>query len=116
MSIARTGEAGLTGAVAGLMNGYFNNPQIGPVPIDAGLGGVLKLGAFVLEGDASEHVHALADGFLIAAISRGTTNLGIQASADQNGVDPATILTRRAAGLNDDGTAPGSEGDHPGAG
>lgn len=116
MGIARTAEVGLAAGTAGVMNGYFNNPQIGPVPIDVGLGAALKLTSIVMGGDLSDHLSSISDGFIGGFIYRKAARMGLEASAEANGVEAHVILTRRESNLNDDGTPVGAEGEHPGGG
>mgnify|MGYP001593033937 CR=1 FL=1 len=114
--VARTGEVALAAGAAGLMNGYFNSPQIGPVPLDVGIGALIKGAGFLMDDDdTAEHVQSIGDGFIAAFVVRSAMDMGLKASADQNRTTPEEILSRRALGQNDDGTAAGAEGDHPGA-
>lgn len=116
MSIARTGEVALSAGVMGVTNGYFNDPSIGPVPVDLGLGAGLKLVSIVMGGETAQHIGALGDGAIGAFVYRKAARMGLEASAEANDVEPGVVLARRELGQNDDGTARGAEGEHPGGG
>ena len=103
-SLARTGEIGLAMGAAGMLNGYAAEPQIGPVPVDLGVGAALKVLAFAMDSEMAEHVNAFGDGFLGAFVYRRAAAMGVEAAASTNNVTPAELVARRMRGENDDGT------------
>jgi len=117
MGLARTGEIAVSAAIAGAVNGYLNDPSIGPVPVDLGLGSLLTVGGMVLGEGAGDHVQAFGNGMIGAFVYRKSHRMAMEAAAETAGVlradgspDVATLVAHRERGLNDDGTSPPANG------
>jgi hypothetical protein len=117
MGLARVGEIGVAAAIAGSVNGYLNEPSIGPVPVDLGLGSLLTVGGMVLGEGAGDHLQAFGGGMIGAFVYRKANRMALEAAAETAGVlradgspDVATLFAHRENGLNDDGTSPPANG------
>jgi hypothetical protein len=124
IEVGRTGVGILGAGSMALANGYFNNPKIAGIRVDAAVGGVVKSAAVLLglastSDTGSQLLGALGDSMIWTAVASKMERVGLEASAEANEVTPLEIIQRRESGLNDDGSAADSEepeDGRPGAG
>jgi len=88
----------------GFINGYWGEPEIGPVPVDLGASLTGHVVGFWAGGDVGTHLHRFSDGAAASFANRKTYAAGLEARADSLRISIAQLLAHRAAGKNDDGT------------
>lgn len=106
MNVVRSLESNASAGVLGFVNGFFGEPEIGPVPVDLGIGFSGHLVAFWAGGELASHLHAFSDGALNAYVVRRAYVAGIDSRARSLRISTEALMGRRAQGLNDDGTQP----------
>lgn len=103
-----TAETQLAAGVFSAANGYWGDPEIPGIgaPIDLTAGLTMEAAALFVGLKTGKHVHNLGNGAIAAFVCRKAYSAGLKARADGLRTNVATLLGRRARGLNDDGTTP----------
>lgn len=104
MRIAHSAEVAVGAGLAGAVDGYMNEPNVGGAPITFVAGLVLSGGSLFLSEKAGPHFGALGDGIMAASIYRKSREIFEEAAAKAERIDRPALIARRLAGLNDDGT------------
>ena len=72
--VVRSAEVGAGALAFGTIDGRYGMPEIVGVPADLGFAAAAHVAAFVMDGSASPHLHAFADG----ALAYFAGNMGIK--------------------------------------